>query len=186
MAETKLRDRAFALSLAILFGFTALATSVAVILSIVSSNKATKKSDTSASTSQTSTTPKCGTHCLAGKPLAGFTPVSSVPTLKVTDTKVGTGATATASSTVSVLYTGAVASTGIVFQSSLDNGAQPVSLSLSEVIKGWQEGIPGMKVGGQRQILIPAALAYGASPPSGSGIPPNAPLVFNITLLSVK
>jgi FKBP-type peptidyl-prolyl cis-trans isomerase FkpA len=185
MAETKLRDRAFALSLAILFAFTALATSVAVILSIISSNKATKKADAGSSTT-TSQSQKCTTSCLAGKPLAGFTPISSVPTLKIIDTKVGTGAAATASSTVSVLYTGAVASTGIVFQSSLDNGPQPVTFPLTNVIEGWQKGIPGMKVGGVRQLLIPASLAYGANPPSGSGIPPNAALVFNITLLNVK
>lgn len=189
MAETKLRDRAFALSLAILFGFTALATSVAVILSIISSNKASNKAATNSTTnSQTNknSSTKCTTNCLAGKPLAGFTPVANVPSLKISDTKVGTGAVAKANSTVEVLYTGAVASTGIVFQSSLDDGPQPVSLSLSEVIKGWEEGIPGMKVGGQRQLLIPANLAYGANPPSGSGIPPNSPLVFNITLLGVK
>ena len=93
---------------------------------------------------------------------------------------------ATPSSTVSVLYTGAVASTGKIFQASTDNGPSPVTFPLSEVIVGWQKGIPGMKVGGVRQLLIPANEAYGASPPAGSGIPANAALVFNITLLSVK
>ena len=178
MAKTRLRDRAFALSLAVLFLFTAVATTVAVILSIVSTNSANKKA---ASQTNTSTGAK-----LAGTKLTGFAPVNSVPKLAITDTKVGTGAAATGSSTVSVLYTGAVASTGLIFQSSLDNGPSPVTFPLNQVIAGWQQGIPGMKVGGERRILIPAALAYGANPPSGSGIPANADLVFDVTLLSVK
>jgi FKBP-type peptidyl-prolyl cis-trans isomerase len=177
MAKTKLRDRAFALSLAILFLFTAVATSLAVILSIISSNNATKKAASTTSSSSTK---------LAGTKLSGFTPTDSIPALKIIDTKVGTGAVATANSTISVLYTGAVASTGVIFQSSLDSGPSPVTFALNQVIVGWQKGIPGMKVGGVRELLIPAAEAYGANPPSGSGIPANANLVFDITLLAVK
>jgi FKBP-type peptidyl-prolyl cis-trans isomerase len=79
-------------------------------------------------------------------------------------------------------YTGAVAATGTIFESSLDTG-QPANFPLSGVIKGWQEGIPGMKEGGKRRLIIPADLAYGAS---GNGtIPPNAALVFDVTLISV-
>jgi FKBP-type peptidyl-prolyl cis-trans isomerase len=183
MAALKLRDRAFALSLAILFLFTAVATSAAVVISIVSSNKAAKKA---ASANTSSTTNNNNSNKLAGTKLTGFTPIPSIPKLETIDTKLGSGATATSKSTVSVLYTGAVASTGIVFQSSLDNGPSPVTFPLSNVIAGWQQGIPGMKVGGERRILIPAALAYGANPPSGSGIPANADLVFDVTLLNVK
>jgi peptidylprolyl isomerase len=181
MADTKLRHRAFALTFAILFAFTAVATTGAVIFSIINSNKQAKKASTASSTSLT-----CSPHCLAGKPLAGFTPVSSVPAIKITDINVGTGTTALATSTVGVQYTGAVASTGLVFQSSLDSSAQPVTFPLGNVIPGFKVGITGMKVGGERQVLIPASMAYGANPPSGSGIPANANLVFNITLLSVQ
>jgi FKBP-type peptidyl-prolyl cis-trans isomerase len=78
-----------------------------------------------------------------------------------------------------------VASTGTIFQSSLDTG-QPVTFALNQVIKGWSEGVPGMKEGGVRRLLIPADKAYGANPPQGSNIPPNADLVFDITLVSVK
>jgi peptidylprolyl isomerase len=85
-----------------------------------------------------------------------------------------------------VLYTGAVADTGVIFQSSLDSGPSPVTFALNQVIIGWQDGIPGMKVGGVRQLLIPAAEAYGTNPPANSGIPANAALVFNVTLLAVK
>lgn len=122
-----------------------------------------------------STTPLQGTQ------LANFTPIASVTQLEEEDTTPGTGATVQPGASVTVDYTGAVAATGTIFQSSKDTG-QPVTLSLKQVIPGWTEGIPGMKVGGTRRLLIPAALAYGASPPSGSGIPPNAALVFDITL----
>jgi FKBP-type peptidyl-prolyl cis-trans isomerase len=89
-----------------------------------------------------------------------------------------------AGDTVTVDYTGAVAATGVIFQSSKDTG-QPVSFSLDGVIKGWTDGLPGMKVGGTRRLIIPAGQAYGANPPAGSGIPANAPLVFDITLYKV-
>ncbi|HUC95505.1 MAG TPA: FKBP-type peptidyl-prolyl cis-trans isomerase [Candidatus Saccharimonadia bacterium] len=176
MADTRLRDRGFALVMAVLFGFTAVATSAVVIYSVVTSNQTTKNTS-SASSNKTK---------LAGTKLIGFTPVSSVSTLQVSDIKVGTGSTVTASSTVSVQYTGALAETGIIFQSSLDQGTAPITFALNQVITGWQEGMIGMKVGGERQMLIPASLAYGATPPSGSTIPANAPLVFDVTLLAVK
>jgi FKBP-type peptidyl-prolyl cis-trans isomerase len=176
MSKTSLRDRSFALVMAGLFLFTAVATSVVVIIMVINQNKTTSSSS--------ATTPASGK--LAGTELKNFTPISSVSSLQIIDTKVGTGAVATASSTVSVLYTGAVAATGIIFQSSLDSGPQPVSLSLSNVIVGWQKGIPGMRTGGERRLIIPADEAYGANPPANSGIPANAPLVFDITLLAVK
>jgi FKBP-type peptidyl-prolyl cis-trans isomerase FkpA len=129
--------------------------------------------------------PSSNTPKLAGTKLSGFTPVNKVDSLQKIDTKPGTGTTASANSTVTVHYTGAVAATGVIFQSSLDSG-QPVSFALKQVIKGWSEGVPGMKVGGERRLLIPAAEAYGANPPQGSNIPPNADLVFDIVLLNVK
>ncbi|HEX5395083.1 MAG TPA: FKBP-type peptidyl-prolyl cis-trans isomerase [Candidatus Saccharimonadales bacterium] len=126
---------------------------------------------------------------LAGKPLADFKPVPKVESLQKIDKKTGTGAEAKLGSNVTVIYTGAVAATGIVFDSSLDSG-QPATFELKEVpgglIKGWIEGLPGMKEGGERRLLIPAAMAYGANPPPGIGIPPNADLVFDVTLLAVK
>jgi FKBP-type peptidyl-prolyl cis-trans isomerase len=119
----------------------------------------------------------------AGKPLQGFTPVAKVDSLQKVDQKAGDGAEAKANSTVTVVYTGAIASTGIVFESSADSG-QPATFPLNGVIKGWQEGIPGMKVGGTRRLLIPAALAYGST--GNAKIPPNSDLVFDVTLLAVK
>ena len=182
MTKSSLKDRSFALIMAGLFLFTAVATCVVVIISVVSSNNSGKPS-TNCTGAIVNTTGK-----LAGTCLSGFVPVNnnSVTSLKITDLKEGTGAVATSSSTVSVLYTGAVADTGVIFQSSLDSGPDPVTFALNHVIIGWQDGIPGMKVGGVRQLLIPAAEAYGTNPPANSGIPANAALVFNVTLLAVK
>jgi FKBP-type peptidyl-prolyl cis-trans isomerase FkpA len=129
----------------------------------------------------TSTTKKEGK--LEGTQLATFTPVASVSSLSSTDTIAGTGAEVKASDTITAHYTGALASTGVIFQSSLDSG-QPFTSPLSGLIKGWQVGIPGMKVGGTRRLLIPAAQAYGSQ--AQSGIPANSDLVFDIQLISIK
>ena len=120
------------------------------------------------------------------KTLNNFTPVSKVSKLEKIDTTVGTGAEVKSGATVSVHYTGAVAATGVIFQSSKDFGTEPVTFPLSGVIKGWTDGIPGMKVGGTRRLVIPAEMAYGANPPGGSGIPANADLVFDVELIAIK
>jgi peptidylprolyl isomerase len=172
---------------AILFLGTSSALTIAVIVSIVASHKTQSPGATSTAASSTSSTTKSqdstvdNSTKLAGTKLANFTPTASIPKLAEEDTTVGTGATVEPGATVTVDYTGAVAATGIIFQSSKDTGS-PVSLSLSQVIAGWSQGVPGMKVGGTRRLLIPASLAYGANPPSGSGIPANADLVFDITV----
>lgn len=119
---------------------------------------------------------------LQGKPLPNFVPTETLDGLSCIDVVVGTGAEATAGGTVTANYTGAVMKDGTVFQSSYDSG-QPIAFSLAQVIAGWSQGVPGMKEGGKRRILIPAALAYGESPPQGSGIPANANLVFDIELV---
>lgn len=173
MATTRKRDRIIYAAMTVLFVAVACGSSAAIIWQMAHGDS-NKTGDTTMQDSGK----------LAGTKLSGFTPVASVPTLQKTDTQPGTGAEAKAGGTVTVDYTGAVAATGIIFQSSKDSG-QPATLSLSQVIKGWQEGIPGMKVGGVRRLLIPAAEAYGANPPSGSGIPANADLVFDVTLKSV-
>ncbi len=119
----------------------------------------------------------------ANAKLVDFTPVKHVDYVQCWDLKTGTGATATATSTITATYTGALAVNGTIFQSSLDTG-QPFTTALNQVIPGWTAGIPGMKVGGTRRLLIPAQYAYGAQ--SVAGIPANSDLVFDITLLAVK
>lgn len=173
---TRKRDRFFALFGAILFLTTSSALTVAVVLTLINDHSNNATTDPTSSTKETTK--------LQGTQLANFTPITDVPKLETVDTKVGTGTEAKAGDTVTVDYTGAVAATGVIFQSSLDTG-QPVSFPLNQVIAGWSQGIPGMKIGGERRLVIPADLAYGANPPSGSGIPANAPLVFDVTLHSI-
>jgi FKBP-type peptidyl-prolyl cis-trans isomerase len=116
--------------------------------------------------------------------LPDFTPIDTVTGLQKIDLLEGTGDKVKPGDTVTVHYTGAIAASGHVFQSSRDFG-KPITLGLNQVIKGWTDGVPGMKVGGKRRLIIPAEQAYGATPPYGSGIPANAPLVFDIELVSV-
>jgi FKBP-type peptidyl-prolyl cis-trans isomerase FkpA len=105
--------------------------------------------------------------------------------LKVTDDQVGTGAEAQPGKTVSVHYTGWLLD-GTKFDSSRDRN-QPFSFPLGggQVIKGWDEGVAGMKVGGKRTLVIPPDLGYGARG-AGGVIPPNATLKFEVELLSVN
>lgn len=118
--------------------------------------------------------------------LANFTPVSKTDSLQKLDLVKGTGREVLEGDTVSVHYTGALASNGEIFQSSKDFGTNPITFPLSGVIKGWTDGIPGMKIGGTRRLVIPSSQAYGATPPPGSGIPANADLVFDVELVDIK
>lgn len=120
---------------------------------------------------------------LEGTKLQNFTPVEKVDSLQSVDLVPGTGAEVKATDTVTAHYTGALAKDGTIFQSSLDTG-QPFTSALSGLIVGWQQGIPGMKAGGTRRLMIPAALAYGDQ--AQSGIPANSDLVFDIELISVS
>jgi FKBP-type peptidyl-prolyl cis-trans isomerase len=120
----------------------------------------------------------------------GPTPVRGEPTktadgLEYWDIKVGTGAVAAAGQTVTVHYTGWLTN-GKKFDSSVGKAPFEVTpLGSAPVIKGWNEGIVGMKVGGKRQLRIPPDLAYGADGYPGA-IPPNATLIFDVQLLSVR
>ena len=109
------------------------------------------------------------------------------------DNVVGTGKEATAGSTVVVNYTGwlykpmLVKQRGKQFDSSLDAGREPLEFALGagRVIKGWDQGVAGMKVGGKRTLIIPSELAYGKRG-AGGAIPANADLIFDVELLDVK
>jgi len=101
-----------------------------------------------------------------------------------TDIVEGEGPEVPAGATVTTHYVGVSWSTGREFDASWGRG-QPVEFPLSRVIAGWTEGIPGMKVGGRRLLVIPSELAYGERPPPGSGINPGETLVFVIDLVSV-
>jgi peptidylprolyl isomerase len=112
--------------------------------------------------------------------------VTTASGLKYIDIKVGNGATPKAGQTVEVHYTGWLTD-GKKFDSSKDRNT-PFTFPLGQgrVIKGWDEGLSTMKVGGVRKLIIPPALGYGATGAGGGLIPPNATLVFEVEFLSIK
>ncbi len=133
---------------------------------------------------KTTPTPTAGP---AKPPTLSGTPVTLPDGLQYIDVQVGCGPAAKSGSNVSVQYTGWIQKTGKKFDSSWDHSAQAFTLVLGQgkVIKGFDEGLDGMKRGGSRRIIIPASLAYGAtgSPPT---IPPNSVLIFDVTMSSVQ
>ena len=120
---------------------------------------------------------------LEGTKLQGFDPVENVSELQIIDLQEGDGETVQPGATISAHYTGALCKDGTIFQSSHDFGG-PITFGLNQVIAGWTEGVPGMKVGGIRRLIIPAAKAYGSQSPSPN-IPPNSDLVFDIALTAI-
>ncbi len=176
------RDRVFVLVMAAAFLFTTIGTSVALIWSMINESK--NKDTTAQQTQNAQSTQTNNPNALKGKPMQDFTPVTSVDQLQATDLKAGDGEEVKAGANVTVDYTGAIASTGKVFESSLDSGKK-ATFGLDQVIEGWKTGLVGMKVGGKRRLLIPAAQAYGAQSPSAD-IPANSDLVFDITLYSIN
>lgn len=130
------------------------------------------------------TTPKVP-PAIAKKPVVTPPKDCNVKQLVKRDLIAGTGATAQPGQSVTVNYVGVLCKTGKEFDSSWKRN-QPFTTTLSSgnVITGWVQGIPGMKVGGRRELVIPPNLAYG-SKGSGSTIPPNSTLVFVVDLISV-
>ena len=113
---------------------------------------------------------------------------AAITALKITDTVVGTGATAATGNTVSVKYAGYLYAATVTDTKGklFDSGTFSFKIGAGTVIAGWEQGIPGMKVGGKRTLTIPASLAYGSSGAAGGAIPANAALVFDVELLSVN
>jgi FKBP-type peptidyl-prolyl cis-trans isomerase len=111
---------------------------------------------------------------------------ASITELKTEDLVVGTGETAQAGRQAVMNYIGYLPD-GKSFDTSCTRG-QPFQLALGagQVIQGWEQGIPGMKVGGHRRLLIPASLGYGAQGTPGGPIPPNSPLIFDVELVAVQ
>ena len=170
----------------LIFG-SAIISAVFVIQQIRKEQKPTSTKSTSTTDKTTNTDQQPAEaikeNALKGKPLENFTPTADRLTeVKVEDIKVGDGAEATAGGTVTAHYTGAQVADGLVFESSKDSGKTFTS-PLANLIKGWQTGIPGMKVGGVRRLTIPAALAYGDDATTGR---PHGDLVFDIELFDVK
>lgn len=129
-----------------------------------------------------------------GSPTPSASPAGKVITtssgLQYQDEVIGKGAAAKAGQTVSVNYTGMLVN-GKVFDSNTDPSfghVQPFSFQLGggQVIKGWDEGVAGMKVGGKRKLIIPASLGYGSQNVANGLIPPNSTLIFEVELLATQ
>jgi FKBP-type peptidyl-prolyl cis-trans isomerase FkpA len=151
---------------------------LAFTMAVFVSTAACGGTDSSPTTSSGTATPENG--------------LSNITSLQVTNVKVGDGAEAVAGRTVVVHYTGwlwsqsAAGNRGTKFDSSRDrNEPFPFPLGAGRVIAGWDQGVAGMKVGGQRTLVIPPSLGYGSQgfPPV---IPPNSTLVFDVELLEVR
>jgi len=124
---------------------------------------------------------------LKGTPLQDFTPLgkkAKVTELQIIDTVVGEGDEVPTEATVTVHYTGALCADGIIFESSHDSG-NTATFGLEQVISGWTQGVPGMKIGGTRRLIIPSELAYGQRRASAQ-IGPNSDLVFDIELIAIQ
>jgi peptidylprolyl isomerase len=144
--------------------------------------KATSSTPATPATPPAATVKTPATGPLSKKP-AVTPPAGAAPTkLVIKDLVKGTGKAVTSpSASVTVNYVGVLYKGGKEFDSSWKRG-ETATFPLSGVIPGWTQGIPGMKIGGRRELIIPAALAYG--PKGTPGIPPNSPLVFVIDLLA--
>lgn len=121
---------------------------------------------------------------LEGTKLVNFEPIELVTELKIIDTVEGSGDAVPEGATITAHYTGALAKDGTIFQSSHDFG-EAISFGLDQVIAGWTKGVLGMRVGGTRRLIIPAAMAYGEKSPSHN-IPVHSDLVFDIELVKIK
>jgi hypothetical protein len=158
-----------------------------------SSSKAT---DTPEPTTSAVSTPACipdiiitpgytpvATPTIGPPPEVTAQPTTTASGLQIFELQVGTGAEANATSCVVMSYTGWLED-GTIFDSSATSGG-PLRIGLDQVIAGWTEGVPGMKVGGQRRLIIPPELAYGAQG-YGTTIPPNATLIFDVELVGIQ
>ncbi len=163
----------------ILIGVMFIATSVgAVLLSIMQNNE---QVDQQAQIQELLKQQKAQQKAPTKKAKNAYIPRGEVTKLQITDIKTGTGDEVKAGDTVTVDYRGTLTN-GTIFDSSYESG-QPATLSLDQVIEGWKKGIPGMKVGGKRRLVIPASMAYGDQ--AQNGIPANSALVFEIELKSI-
>lgn len=153
---------------------TSLKSLLVAIMAITLSSACTKKSDQPAQTESTQA---------SSAPATAQTATSDVK-VEIVDSTVGKGAEAVSGKSVTVHYTGTLKD-GTKFDSSVDR-KEPFTFSLGagQVIKGWDQGVVGMKVGGKRKLTIPAELAYGAN--AVGAIPANSTLIFDIELLEVK
>lgn len=176
-----IKHRLFAGLGAALFLVTSSALTIAVILTTSSNNSNSTSTSLNTSAAKNSSCPS-GYSASVGSKLSGFTPLKTpLQHLEDADLSKGKGATVKSGATITACYIGALADSGVIFDTSDAHGG-PQTFSLSGVIPGWQLGIPGMKVGGTRELLIPSSLAYGSK--ANGSIPANSDLVFLVDVIS--
>lgn len=179
-------QRVAAFLLAVLFLLTTIGTAIYVIVQLNTESGIVNESTSQTEPEQTDEE-SCGSGTLAPvdpRPVPSVT-TADVPVteLQKIDVKVGDGEEVQPGDCVAVLYYGTLASNGEKFDGNYETG-EPIELSLAGVIQGWTDGIPGMKVGGVRRLVIPAAQAYGDQA-SGS-IPANSDLVFEVEIFATR
>jgi peptidylprolyl isomerase len=190
-SNIKPRQRAFALTIALIFLVTTLATSVFVVMAIIQDSKKKDPVDITQTDKATSEadSAKCAIDSVTGQATLPvpevFKPTGDVTALATTDLEPGTGATIKAGDCIIAKYYGTLATSGEKFDENFtSDGGLVLQVGVGSVIPGWDEGIVGMKVGGTRRLVIPSDKAYGEQ---GSGaIPANADLVFVVKVTEVK
>lgn len=176
------------------FNFKPAVITVAVIASALTLTACTTSTPTDAPSSATKVTTQGKTitadvnnYIVSGAygsaPEIEIKQLGNVDKMLVSDVKVGDGATVKSTDTVTVQYTGVGALSGKEFDSSWTRGGQPATFGLNQVIKGWTQGLEGMKVGGRRLLVIPASLAYGDASPTPA-IKNGETLVFVVDMIS--
>lgn len=192
-SNTKPHQRAFALTIALIFLVTTVATSVLVVMAIVNENK--QNNSTNQSTADTDTTAAdqtaatCAIDSVSGQAVLSapevFKPAGDVTALQTIDLEQGNGDVVKAGDCIIAKYYGTLATSGTVFDENFTKDtALQLQIGTGSVIKGWDEGIVGMKVGGTRRLVIPSDKAYGDQ---GSGtIPANSDLVFVVKVTEIK
>ena len=186
MANTH-SQRVAAFLLALLFLLTTVAAAIYVIYELNTESGIVNETTTS-TVQQPDTASLCGQSPVAAvEPRAIPTSTTAdvpVVELQTIDIEEGTGAEVQPGDCVAALYYGTLASNGEFFDGNYETG-QPIEFPLTGVIPGWTQGIPGMKEGGVRRLVIPAELAYGEAG-SGDTIPPNSDLVFEVQIISTR
>lgn len=172
-----------------------LAATALLTISGCSGSGSTSPTSSSTNTSSSSASASASLKTLTAEQVTVKDPNSNNPTmefpvpsrasqLSTKDLTEGKGAAATPNSTVTVDYLGQGALNGKVFDSSFESG-KTATFPLKSVIPGWTQGLTGVKAGGERVLVIPADLAYGAEPPPGSGIMPDETLVFYVKVAAI-
>jgi FKBP-type peptidyl-prolyl cis-trans isomerase len=175
-------QRVVAFSLALLFFITTVATAAYVVWELSRENSVP---DIAVDTQQDQTNQIQEEPPVDQQPteiIDNFNGPYTIAELRFETITEGSGEVVQPGDTVTIHYTGALATNGQIFDSSVSRG-EPATFPLGSLIQGWQEGIPGMKIGEKRRLFIPSALGYGAAG-AGANIPPNSDLIFDIELFA--